>query len=187
MKTEELYTAANEIRILAALVTKMTGRDLQRRLDSWGTGVSELQYGIMRLLSYQEHTISELSCKFMLDPSTLVPAVDALERKKFARRGTDPVDRRRNPLSLTEHGAEFVARVRVVDSQDSLVKSLNAMNGEQCHQLLMLLRELVSRMAGGEDVLHHVSYRVRPQAEREELSAGEADLGQFASAETGVE
>ncbi len=183
MKTDELYTRANEIRILAALVTKMTRRDLQRRLDSWGTGVSELQYGIMRLLSYQEYTISELSCKFMLDPSTLVPAVDALERKKLARRGRDPGDRRRNPLSLTKRGAEFVARVPVMDGQDSLVKSLNAMGDEQCQQLLMLLRELVGRMAEGEDVLHQVSSRVRPQTEPEEFSVGKADAGEFASAE----
>jgi DNA-binding MarR family transcriptional regulator len=187
MKTDELYIMANEIRILAALVTKMARRDLQGRLGSSGTGVSELQYGIMRLLSYQEHTISELSCKFMLDPSTLVPAVDALERKKLARRGRDPGDRRRNPLSLTERGAEFVARVPVMDGQDSLVKSLNTLGDEQCHQLLMLLRELVRRMAGGEDVLHHVSSRVRPQTEREEFSAGETDPGEFASAEAGVE
>jgi DNA-binding MarR family transcriptional regulator len=34
----------------------------------------------------------------MLDPSTLVPAVDALERKGLAMRGQDPNDRRRNPL-----------------------------------------------------------------------------------------
>lgn len=187
MKTDELYTMANEIRILAALVTKMARRDLQGRLDSWGTGVSELQYSIMRLLSYQELTISELSCKFMLDPSTLVPAVDALERKKLARRGRDPVDRRRNPLSLTEHGAEFVARVPVVDGQDTLVKSLNVIGEEHCHQLLMLLRELVRRMAGGEDVLHQVSSRVRPQTECEEFSVGEADSGEFASAEAAVE
>jgi DNA-binding MarR family transcriptional regulator len=183
MKTDELYTRANEIRILAALVTKMARRDLQGRLDSSGTGISELQYGIMRLLSYQEHTISELSCKFMLDPSTLVPAVDALERKKLARRGRDPGDRRRNPLSLTEHGAEFVARVPIMDGQDSLVKSLNAMGNGQCQQLLMLLRELVRRMAGGEDVLQQVSSRVQPQTERKEVSVGDADSGEFASAE----
>jgi DNA-binding MarR family transcriptional regulator len=182
MKTDELYTRANEIRILAALVTKMARRDLQGRLDSSGTGISELQYGIMRLLSYQEHTISELSCKFMLDPSTLVPAVDALERKKLARRGRDPGDRRRNPLSLTEHGAECVAHVPIMDGQDSLVKSLNAMGDEQCQRLLMLLRELVRRMAGGEDVLHQVSSRVQPQTERKEVSVGDADSGEFASA-----
>jgi DNA-binding MarR family transcriptional regulator len=182
MKTDELYTRANEIRILAALVTKMARRDLQGRLDSSGTGISELQYGIMRLLSYQEHTISELSCKFMLDPSTLVPAVDALERKKLARRGRDPGDRRRNPLSLTEHGAECVAHVPIMDGQDSLVKSLNAMGDEQCQRLLMLLRELVRRMAGGEDVLQQVSSRVQPQTERKEASVGDADSGEFASA-----
>jgi hypothetical protein len=69
-----------------------------------------------------------------------------------------------------------------MDGQDSLVKSLNAMGDEQCQRLLMLLRELVRRMAGGEDVLQQVSSRVQPQTERKEASVGDADSGEFASA-----
>jgi len=170
MKTDELHTLANEIRILAGLVTKMTGRDLQQRLDVWDAGVSGLQHRIMRLLRYHEHTISELSCKLMLDPSTLVPAVDVLERKGLARRGKDPYDRRRNPLSLTERGADFITRVPAVDAQDSLVKGLNAIDDEGRQQLLVLLRELVRHMSEGEEVLRQVSSRVRPQP------VGEASL-----------
>lgn len=181
MKIDEIYAVANEIRILAAIVTKMARRDLQQRLDSWGADVSSLQYGIMRLLRYQEHTISELSCKFMCDPSTLVPAVDALERKGLARRGKDPNDRRRNPLSLTEEGESLIARVPVVNSRDALVKSLDAMGDEQCRQLLTLLRDLVSHMAEGEDVLYYVSSRVRPQAAPEAIRTGETGSGESTS------
>ena len=97
---------------------------LEQRLAAADASLSGLQFAIMRALSVQEHTISELSQHFMLDPSTLVPAVDALERKGLARRGRDPSDRRRVPLSLTGRGAEFLSSVPIVDEEDLLATSL---------------------------------------------------------------
>jgi DNA-binding MarR family transcriptional regulator len=162
MEREKATATANEIRLLCTLVTKLAGRDLQRRLDLWDTGISPLQHAVMRLLRYEELTISELSRKFNLDPSTLVPAVDALERKRLARRGHDPNDRRCRPLSLTERGAELIAGTPAVDSQDSLVQSLTDMGDASWLQLLILLRELVRRMSGEEDILQQISARVQP-------------------------
>jgi DNA-binding MarR family transcriptional regulator len=97
----------------------------------------------------------------MLDPSTLVPAVDALERKGLVRRGKDPHDRRRVPLSLTERGTEFSGCVPLTDEQNPVVKGLQAMGDEQSHQLRALMRDLVRNMPGGEEILNQVSYRVR--------------------------
>jgi DNA-binding MarR family transcriptional regulator len=99
-------------------------------------------------------------CHFMLDPSTLVPAVDALERTGFATRGRDPNDRRRIPISLTERGAEFVACAPPVNGDAPLFHSLDLMGKEQRHQLLALLRELVSHMPEGEEILDSVSSRM---------------------------
>lgn len=167
MRTDDFYTTAMEVRILTAIVTKKALRALERRLDLASIGVSGLQYGIMHALSAHEQTISELSHKFMLDPSTLVPAVDALERKGFAKRGTDPNDRRRAPISLTERGAELATCVPMVDEDDPLVHSLHRMGDVQCEQLLALLRELVRNMPEGEDILQRVSTRIRSQTLRE--------------------
>jgi DNA-binding MarR family transcriptional regulator len=168
MESDRATVTANEIRLLCTLVTKLAGRDLQQRLDLWDTGISPLQHAIMRLLRYEEQTISELSKKFNLDPSTLVPAVDALERKGLARRGQDPKDRRCRPLSLTERGAELIAGTPAVDGQDSLVQSLADMGDGSWLQLLNLLRELVSRMSEEEDILQQVSARVQPGAVRKQ-------------------
>jgi DNA-binding MarR family transcriptional regulator len=111
----------------------------------------------MLALSFKEHAISDLSRHFMLDPSTLVPAVDALERKGLAKRGRDPRDRRRIPIALTERGADLLACVPLVDGDDPLFQSLSLMEDEQRQQLLMLMRELVGYMPDGENILKHVS------------------------------
>ena len=163
METDKLYL---EIRILVHIVAKVAMRALEQRLNAANTGLSGLQFAIMRALSVEEHTISELSQHFMLDPSTLVPAVDALERKGLAKRGKDPHDRRRIPLSLTEHGAEFITCVPFTDGDDPLVQSLDVLGDEQSHQLLMLLRELVRHMPEGEDILRLVASRVQSQTAR---------------------
>ena len=163
MDAEALYPVVLEMRLLAAVAAKVARQSLEAQLDACGVSVGVLAYGVMRLLSFQEQTISELSRTMNLRPATLVPVVDALERKGLVRRGRDPNDRRRVPLSLTERGARMVARVPLVDDGDVLVQSLSAMGTEQSRQLLFLLRQLVRHMPGGEDILCQVSARVRVQ------------------------
>ncbi|MBK9714121.1 MAG: MarR family transcriptional regulator [Kouleothrix sp.] len=145
----ELHRAALEIRILIAIATKWSGRCLEQRLQAQGIAMSSLQYGIMRLLFHERHTISELSRKMTLAPATLVPAVDALERHGFVERGRDPKDRRRTPLALTEQGGAILALVPPVDDEDVLVRSLAAMGPEHSRQLLDRLRDLVAAMPDG--------------------------------------
>jgi len=153
--------------MLMAIAAKTAMRALEQRLNLAGDGLSHLQFGILRALSCQEQTISELSDRFILDPSTLVPAVDALERKGFLRRGRDPNDRRRVPLSLTQLGAEFIASVPSVDRDDPVVQSLHRMGDESSQQLLKLLRELVKHLPEGDDILRHVSARVQSHIAQE--------------------
>lgn len=163
METIKLYTEAIEIQVLSAIVTKKAMYALQHHPDLASAGIGCLQYKILRALGFGEQTISELSRKLMLDPSTLVPAVDALERKGLVRRGKDPHDRRRVPLALTERGTKFLECFPLTDDRNPVLKSLQAMGDEQSHQLRALLRELVRHMPGGEEILTKVSYRVRAQ------------------------
>jgi DNA-binding MarR family transcriptional regulator len=157
MGTDERYL---EIRILVHVLAKTAMHALEQRLGETDAHISGLQFAIMRALSVEAQTITELSHRFMLDPSTLVPAVDALERKGFARRGRDPKDRRRVPLSLTERGLEWVSCVPIVDEDDPVANSFNALSEGQRHQLLTLLRELVRHLQDGDDILRRVSSRV---------------------------
>ncbi len=91
-----------------------------------------------------------------------MPVIDGLERDGLARCGQDPRDRRSTPLSLTERGAEVLARVPFVDPDDPLVSSLNRMGEAQSHQMLVLMRELVAAMSeDGEKVVEDVAAAAR--------------------------
>ena len=88
----------------------------------------------------------------MLDPSTLVPAVDTLERNGYVRRTKDPKDRRRTPLEITGQGTALLAQFPMLDEQDALVKALGQMSDDHQQQLLTLLRELVSNLKSEAEV-----------------------------------
>ncbi len=141
------------VRTLIFMVSKSVMRDLDRRLDASGAGVSGPQFGVMRLLSQESATITELGSRMMLSPATLVPVVDTLERKGFVQRGVDPKDRRRVPLQLTDAGAEVVTRVAVVNGPDSLAQGLSGLGDEKAQQLQALLIELVNQFTEDDGVL----------------------------------
>jgi DNA-binding MarR family transcriptional regulator len=153
--------AVAEIRILTAVLTKRSRQALEKRLDAYCAGVSGLQFRILRALSSEEQTISGLSRRFMRSPSTLVPAIDALEQRGLVRRGQDPKDRRRTPLSLTAIGASLLDEVPFLDDGDPLVRALEATGDEHALQLLSLLREVVANLPDGESILSSVASRVR--------------------------
>jgi DNA-binding MarR family transcriptional regulator len=171
MQMDELYATALEIRLLTVVVAKTARQALEQRPELSRAGVGGLQYKILHVLSCRQHTLTELSRRFMLDPSTLVPAVDSLEGKGLLRRGRDPDDRRRVPLSLTEEGKELVSRIPVIDGDDPLVKGLGALGDEKTGQLLTLLRGLARQLPEGERILEHVSSLVNLQITGEPLSS----------------
>jgi DNA-binding MarR family transcriptional regulator len=148
---EELQAVASEIRGAASMVHKIAMRDMVQRLDACNAGVSGLQYGVLRFLKHHGGTLSDMSSRLRLAPSTLVPVVDALVQKGLLERGSDPQDRRRTPLVLTARGVETLNMVPGVDSADSLVRGLAALGGEKTLMLRSLLRELLEVMTGLDD------------------------------------
>jgi DNA-binding MarR family transcriptional regulator len=142
-----------DIRLLILMVNKTAMRDLDRRLEASGTGISGLQYGVMRLLSHESGTISDLSGRMLLAPATLVPVVDALERKGFVQRGSDPKDRRRIPLMLTASGLEVMMRLPFTGEVDSLAQGLASLGREKSRHLEALLHELVNHLTGDDTLI----------------------------------
>lgn len=169
---DELHLTALELRILAGIVAKIAGRALEQRLHEQGIAISGLQYGLMRLLVRQQHTISELSRTMLLTPATLVPAVDTLERHGLVVRGHDPADRRRTPLALTERGAAVLARVPAVHADDLLVQALAALGPAKCEQLLALLRELLGALPDSHESVGEIERAIRRMADQPERSSG---------------
>jgi DNA-binding MarR family transcriptional regulator len=157
---KQFFMKTVEIRILAGILVRATHRAIEERLSSANAEISGLQYGILRSLSHESDTSSELSRKFVLDPSTLVPVIDTLVRKGLIARNRDPQDRRRIPLSLTPAGAELVRSVPLIHEDDLLYQCLGRMGEDKAQGLLELLREVVHQMPEGEEMLQSVVSRL---------------------------
>jgi DNA-binding MarR family transcriptional regulator len=157
MHASHLYPAAIEIQVYAALLLKFFNRALEERLRESGERVSSLQYSILRMLQSDTLTISEISQRMGLDPSTLVRSVDALEREDLARRGSDPRDRRRNPITITEKGMELVTTVPLIAHEDLTSQALQSFGIESTMQLRDLLRRLITEFPEGKMVAELIS------------------------------
>lgn len=142
----DVVAAASEVRALSAVVTKVARRDLEERLGRGGVGVRAVEHGVLRHLADGDRTLAYLSRVMMLVPSTLVSVIDGLEEKGLLRRGTDPKDRRRSPLTLTGEGEELVARAAEMDGDGALVRALAAMGEERGRELLALMRSFVGHL-----------------------------------------
>ena len=157
---KDLYMMSVEIRILASIMARIASRSIEERFNTHNADISGMQYGILRTLAHQSFTLSELSRRFVVDPSTMVPVIDTLERKGLISRGRDANDRRRIPLSLTENGIALIQNMPFVHEDDLLFKTLNGMGEEKAHELLSLLREVVKGMPEGEEMLQSISSRL---------------------------
>lgn len=149
-------TLAAEVRILTTLLFKLMARDLEQRIEAVLPGTSLLQYGVMRLLAREPLTLSELSNTMMLSPSTLVPAVDRLEREGLVVRGRDPEDRRRTPLIVTEAARTALEAIPPAHPDDRMVHALSAVGIERAVQLRDLLHELLGHMTDDHELLDHI-------------------------------
>ena len=149
-----------EIRILASVMARISARSQGERFNTLHADISGLQYGILRTLSYQSYTLSELSRRFVVDPSTLVPTIDTLERKGWVTRQRDVHDRRRIHLSLSPDGAKLIENMPMVHEDDLLFKCLGSMGEDKARDLRQLLREVVQHMPEGEEMLQSISSRL---------------------------
>lgn len=144
---------AVEIRILSLFVAKMAMRDMEQRINTVLPGVSPLQMGIMRLLAHEQYTLSELSARMMHTPSTLVPAVDKLEREGLVIRGKDPNDRRRTPLILTDDAHRALNAIPPGHPDDLIVGAVSRMDIKRAMQLRTLLHELLMGMSADKGMI----------------------------------
>lgn len=149
MEKENFYPIAVEVQLYAALLLKFYSQALEERLRAHGVKISSLQHGILQMLQFESLTISEISRRLGFDLSTLVRSVDSLEHKELARRGSDPHDRRRNPISITEKGRELMLQAPVVTEEDPTFQALQSLGIASAAQLRDLLRELIIKFPEG--------------------------------------
>ncbi len=164
MNNLNTWQATHEIFIIGAFIARNTMHSAKRHGVLAEAGITMLQYGVLRRLYCKNHTIAELSKVMMVDPSTLVSVIDSLTHKGLAERKTDPNDRRRTPVAITQEGTKIVSGHPdhgPFTIENPLVQSIEELGEEKAQQLLILLREVVSHMPDGVKILEHVSNRVQ--------------------------
>jgi DNA-binding MarR family transcriptional regulator len=97
----------------------------------------------------------------MIDPSTLVPIIDALERKGYIERQKDPRDRRRTPLALSEKGNEATMQIGWLGEHEPFADAVQALGDAKSKQLIALLRELFEQLPESREHHHMMEDRLR--------------------------
>jgi hypothetical protein len=98
----------------------------------------------------------------------LVYVVDGLVKKKLVKRGKDPNDRRREPLSLEKKGAVLFGQIPKMDANSVLVKRLESMTDSRRREFLALLDEFAQGLPGSEKL----SLRREPETRGEPPVSG---------------
>lgn len=160
MADDDLERLTRDVRALTSIISRLAHTSFEQQLNQSDLGVSPMQFGVMRSLCRHQHTISELSRKFVVDPSTLVPVIDSLERKGLVLRTRDPQDRRRVPVSLTEAGLQLLRREAPVSHDDVFYQALSGIGEERATQLRTLLWEVIRAMPEGDAIIEEVQSRL---------------------------
>lgn len=160
MSKAELGTVAEEIRILVMRLAKMGRQDIIRHLEAHDAGIGVVQYGVLRILLTSSHTISELSKIMLLEPATLVPVIDELEQAGYVRRERDPLDRRRNPIELTDSGTALIHSIPAAIGGGVFYDALVEMSTEQVSELRQLLHELANKVMDDPHFAQHLAKQV---------------------------
>jgi DNA-binding MarR family transcriptional regulator len=99
-------------------------------------------WGVLNVLAAQPGLSQQaLGAEVAMDPSSVVAAIDELERQGRVERRRDPSDRRAYALYLTDEGDRTLARGRVLarEAHDELLAPLGEDERRLLHDLLLRL------------------------------------------------
>lgn len=129
---------------------RLLGRRLERVLVEDGLGITPAQARVILKLHFQGPlTQQALALHTEVDPSTLVPTLDVMEREGMAVRDPNPGDRRAHLVRLTERGEGYVPRL--FELWDAVEEELTRdMRADERKTLLRLVRERIARLYEGD-------------------------------------
>ena len=108
------------------------------------TGLTPYHYAVLLSLAEHSHdTQGAIADALGYDQGQLVGLLDELEERGFVERRRDPVDRRRQLVSVTPAGRRELSRLRALSRklEDELVAPLNQRQRKQLHELLLTIAE----------------------------------------------
>jgi DNA-binding MarR family transcriptional regulator len=141
---------AHEIRMLTMLVTKISRQVIEQRFAQQGLELTMFHFVILGMAKNHNITLTDISKRMGVDPSTLVPMIDGLVKKGYLKRERDPEDRRRYPLQITEKGVALHTDAHHCMENDPLETALTNLENAEIEQLRVILRKLVLQMPEGE-------------------------------------
>ncbi len=123
---------------------KVLRNDLERRLHKSEAGINPQQLGVLRHLNQGDMTLSEICRPLLIEPPTLVAAIDQLEGDGLIARKKDTSDRRRTPLAITKKGRDKLKAILEdpMVKDDIFSKALKKMSPQKSNQLLELAEQL---------------------------------------------
>lgn len=148
--TEDKLTQPS-LRKLIFDIFKKTKMDMEKRFADSGLGITPYQHAILYVLNSGPCTINDLARTLIIQPPSLVPPVDHLEKDGLLKRRTDPLDRRKIQLDITEKGKEIIKMKLFEDKNDKLNIAFNSFSKTDQVELLTLLKQLDYKLNNEED------------------------------------
>jgi DNA-binding MarR family transcriptional regulator len=105
-------------------------------------GLRVRHYSVLQALADNGPTAQlALGTHLRIDPATMVSSLDDLERRGYAARARDPLDRRRCVVAVTEAGLKVLGAVdgRLQGLSESVLADLPAADRRTLHRLLARL------------------------------------------------
>ncbi|MGA9172803.1 MAG: MarR family transcriptional regulator [Thermoactinomyces sp.] len=146
MEAKELLEITESFRASIGTILKKSKQQLEKRLKEQGEEITAHQYAILVRLSKGNLTVKELGEKFSIEPPTLIPIIDLLERKKLLVRIPDLKDRRRKLLQVTERGNELIGNMRSNIKSDAVAQAFLRMGKEKSETLIRLLQQMAKEL-----------------------------------------
>jgi DNA-binding MarR family transcriptional regulator len=153
------HSTAGQVLILLHALARLMGTNAERRLSAAGIEISRLQLGVLHMLNYAPQNLSDLSRRFSLDPSTMVPVIDSLERKGYVVRERDPQDRRRVRLLCTDAARQVMRQISYVDEDDPIYRAFVQLGAAEVAHLVDTLRQIILLQPNGAALLAEIDAR----------------------------
>jgi DNA-binding MarR family transcriptional regulator len=110
------------------------------------TGASDTEHYICTFLCFHNDVSQDIvASSLMLDKTTVAKALSSLEKKGFIVRSTNPGNRRKNILQITEAGKEIINDS--IDIYDKWLNTINSCFTEQEQQQFDLLFDKLLKKA----------------------------------------
>jgi DNA-binding MarR family transcriptional regulator len=116
-----------------------------------GSEVADLslrQLSALRVIRSQSTTLGEIARQLMVTPAVITGLIDRLEKRGYVQRVTEPGDRRRIYLQLTEAGrrASEAAEMQIADELAAHLGNLSVENLEALDRGLGILGQVVAEL-----------------------------------------